>query len=79
MALTRSKYLLWTLVALVIRNYWLVQPLPSNSRVSIVPPAIAPTVLRYESNTALRNAVKLFQGRIIGAGNYAFSEKFRVE
>ena len=58
-------------LALIVRHYYLIQPLPSRLKVQPLSPSIAPKPSKkhYENEQSFDKAVKLFQGRFQGAGN----------
>ena len=64
------RHLPFILGGYLLPTIWLLQPLPSLLKVSVVNPDIAPKPcnLPFEPNNALESATKLVQGHMLGAG-----------
>jgi hypothetical protein len=64
------RHLVLLAVALIVKQNYLIQPLPSRLKVLSLAPLIAPnpSTLHFENVQSLDNAGKLFQGRFKGAG-----------
>lgn len=60
---------------LILRRFYLYQPLPSTLTVVPLAPSLRPNpnTLQLENNDALKSATKLFQGQILGAGESLLS------
>jgi len=70
----RHLFLLFT--ALIVRHYYLIEPLPSTLKVKPLSPSLEPkySKLHYKNEQSLDKAVKLFQGRFYGAGIFLTSD-----